>query len=314
MFQFVYDLILFFKGLLYFFFCRHYEIHKKLIGFDFDVMQKDFLTMSRGDFFLLYADLFQESDFLSISVVNFSLETIETLKELQWVFYYKLDPLIFFFIIFFNIVFVWLFFSFFKRHEVFRYDRVDQFTSYQLNSKKFDFDLSSRTTIIMFFVFIFFFYGLLLLYQPLYIYGFFGNFFILKEYLLFCVYYFTFVNTCVLVVFDKYYAPYYSVGFHQYIYWLTIIFHIMLLLEHSFSIFLYFIFLFLLIFIFSPRPRGSVLSKQNKLSSDSRGVNSHVEQVVIQRSSGITQQLNDESLEKEVALKSVFKSKAKNTF
>jgi hypothetical protein len=314
MFQFIRDFFLFLKGLLYFFFCRHYEIHKKLIGFDFDIMQRDFLTMSRGDFFLLYADLFQESDFVNISVVNFSLETIETLKELQWAFYYKLDPLIFFFVIFFNIVFVWFFFFFFKKREVFRYDRVDQFTSYQLNSKKFDFDLSSKITIVMFFLLVFLFYVLLLLYQPLYIYGFLGNFFVLKEYLLFCVYYFTFINTCVLVVFDKYYAPYYAVGYHQYVYWLTIIFHIMLLLEHSFSIFLYLIFLFLLIFIFSPRPRGSVLSRQDKLGSDSRGVNSHVEQIAVQRSSSITQPLNNESLEGEVALKSVFKSKAKNTF
>lgn len=314
MIQFISDLFLFLKGLLYFFFCRHYEIHKKLIVFDFDVMQKDFLTMSRGDFFLLYADLFQESDFLNISVVNFSMETIEILKDLQWTFYYKLDPLVFLFIIFFNIIFVWFFFSFFKKRDFFRRDKIDQFTSYQLNSKKFDFDLVSRSVIIAFFTLIFIFYSLLLIYQPLYIYGFLGKFFVLKEYLLFCIYYFTFVNTCILVVFDKYYAPYFAVGYHQYIYWLTIVCHVMLLLEHSFSIILYFVFLFLLIFLFSPRPRGSVLSKEINLSSDSRGLNSYVEQTLVQKSSSVTQPLNNESLEGEIALKSVFKSKVKNTF
>lgn len=314
MFRFILDCFLYTKGLIYFFFCRHYEIHKKLIGFDFDVMRHDFLTMPRGDFFLLYADLFQDSEFLNIAVINFSLETINTLKDLQWVFYYKLDPLIFLAIIFFNILFVWFFFSFFSRREVARHDKVDYFTSYQLNSKKFDFDLTSRGVIIVFFSCVFLFYMVLLLYQPLYIYGFLGKFFILKEYLLFCIYYFTFSNTLILVIFDKYYAPYYAVGYHQYVYWLTIIVHIVLLLEHSLSVVLYFLYLFFLVFLFSPRPRHSVLSKRHKLVSDSRSVNSYSEQLEVQKSSGIVQRLNEESLEKEIALKSVFKSKAKNSF
>lgn len=314
MFQFCVNCFLYFKGLLYFFFCRHYEIHKKLIGFDFDTMHRDFLTMARGDFFLLYADLFQESEFLNIAVSNFSLETIATLKDLQWLFYYKLDPLVFLVIVFFNVLFVWFFFSFFSRREVFRYDKIDSFTSYQLNSKKFDFDLTSRWVVIVFFFTVFFFYLVLLLYQPLYIYGFLGKFFVLKEYLLFCIYYFTFVNTIMLVVFDRYYAPYYAVGYHQYAYWLTIIVHIVLLLEHSFSVVLYFLFLFFLVFLFSSRPRHSVLLKQHGIINDSRGVNSYVEQIEIQKSSGVAQSLNEESLEKEVALKNVFKSKAKNSF
>ncbi len=304
------------ENILYRVCCYHSDVYKKLNDINIDELIFDYKRFSQTEFFLVHPDLYSLLNLLNIPENNFNLNTILFLKELKIQLFSQLDPTFFIVFIFLNILYIITLFYFLNRTNTNKFNRVDLSSNYRKNKTlKHDFDRSSKILIIFVFFVSFFFYIILILYQPFFVYDYLGRFYILKEYIIFIVYYLTFVNTVIFVVFFHYFRHLYRFGIGYSLYWISIMFHLILVFEHSLSLFVFLGFEIFLILLFSPRPRNRFLRKEDlSINNDTKRFNTFIDQIDIQRSTNLKQPLNDESFDNQVVVKDTFKSKARNTF